>query len=148
MSKKPIPNGSLVLLDTVSLIYFLESHPIYGSVAEVLFQRVEAGDLRAVMSSLVFAELLVPLYRERQDKTASALKHRLLGFRNLTVRDVTPEVAARAARLRAHFRLRTPDALHIATGIHYGCDGILTNDRELCRIDCELQVWLFNDLQG
>jgi len=64
MSLAVIPSGSVVLLDTVSLIYFLESHPSYGPVAEDVFQRVESGDLHAVMSALVFAELLVPLYRE------------------------------------------------------------------------------------
>jgi hypothetical protein len=56
-----IPSGSLILLDTVALIYFLEQHARYSRMAEAIFGRIECGELRAVMANLVFAELLVPL---------------------------------------------------------------------------------------
>jgi predicted nucleic acid-binding protein len=58
-----IPNGSKVLLDTVALIYFLEANERYSKMAEKIFGRIESGELQGVLANLVFAELLVPLYR-------------------------------------------------------------------------------------
>ncbi len=66
-----IPDGSRVLLDTVALVYFLERHPRYGATAQAIFRRIAAGQLRALIASFVFAELLVPLQR-RQDRDAAA----------------------------------------------------------------------------
>jgi len=37
----------------------------------------------------------------------------------------------RASRLRAGYGLKTPDALHLATALHYGCDELWTNDGRL-----------------
>jgi predicted nucleic acid-binding protein len=37
-------------------------------------------------------------------------------------------VYLQAARLRAHFGLRTPDALHLACAQHDSCDALWTNE--------------------
>ena len=66
-----IPKGSRVLLDTVALIYFLEENERYSKRAEKIFGRIESGQLQGVMATLVFAELLVPLYRSGDPQAAS-----------------------------------------------------------------------------
>jgi len=144
----PLPkDGQSVLLETVVLIYFLEGHERFGPVAEGIFRRIEQGALKGVISSLVFTELLVPLYRAGKGGDASGLVMRLRGFSNLQVHDIDAEIAATAARLRADHGLRSPDALHAATALAAGADGILTNDRKLRRLEDEgLKIWLFDDL--
>lgn len=52
-----------MLLDRVTVIYFLERHPRHGPIARQVFERVEAGNITVLVSSLIFVELLVPLYR-------------------------------------------------------------------------------------
>ena len=147
MTMPAIPDGQAILLDTMALIYFLEGHERYGPVAEDILKRIERGQLKGVISSLVFAELLVPLYREEKDKTATGLVSRLSSFTNLAVHELDAETAAMAARLRAKHGLRTPDAIHAATALRAGADGILTNDRQLRRLHGKgLEVWLFDDL--
>ena len=42
-------------------------------------------------------------------------------------------VYVQAARLRAHFGLRTPDALHLACAQHHGCQALWTNDGRLAQ---------------
>jgi uncharacterized protein len=45
------------------------------------------------------------------------------------------EVFRRAAQLRADFAgLKTPDAIHLATALHYGSDEFWTNDNRLNHI--------------
>ena len=85
MAADVIPNGSKVLLDTVALVYFLEQYPRYGSVAKAIFRRIESGELQGVIANLVFAELLIPLYRRQDGQAAEGLVDLLSNFRNLDV---------------------------------------------------------------
>jgi uncharacterized protein len=141
-----VPAGSRVLLDAVTLVYFLEEHPGFGAVAERLLGCVESGELEGVLSSLAFAELLVPLYRAGNEAAAAALVDRLRGFRNLGVVGVDAAIASRAAQLRATYGLRTPDAIHAATALHSGAAGIVSNDAGLRRLAGEIRIWLFDEL--
>ena len=142
-----IPKGSRVLLDTVALIYFLEENERYSKSAEKIFSRIESGQLQGVMASLVFAELLVPLYRSGDPQAATGLSNRLRNFRNLEVIPLTTEISMGAARLRADYGLRTPDAIHAATAISTQSNGILTNDKRLKVLSQEgLSIWLFDTL--
>lgn len=142
-----IPKGSRVLLDTVALIYFLEENERYSKRAEEIFGCIEAGELQGVMSNLVFAELLVPLYRSGNPQAAAGLSNRLINFQNLEVVPLTIEISMEAARLRADHGLRTPDAIHGATAIIAQASGILTNDKRLKVLAQErLSIWLFDTL--
>jgi predicted nucleic acid-binding protein len=56
-----------------------------------------------------------------------------------------PRVFDRAARLRAHARISTPDALHVACAIEQGCDEFWTNDHRLDRVTLPIVVRAFTD---
>ena len=131
-----------VALDTVTLIYFLERHPVHYPTVRELFRQIETGRLSAVMASLVFAELLVPAYRAGEAREAEKLLNVLNNFPHLEIIPLTSETAAEAARLRAVFGIRTPDAIHAATALRAGAEGIVTNDQGLIRLEPELRVWL------
>ncbi len=144
-----IPRGSRVLLDTMALIYFLEKNSRYVVVAEEIFASIESGEIQGVMANLVFAELLVPLYRRGGSADAAGLSRRLMNYRNLEILSLTTQISMEAARLRAEYGLRTPDAIHGATAINSEASGILTNDRRLKVLAQErLSIWLFDDLVG
>jgi predicted nucleic acid-binding protein len=71
----------------------------------------------------------------------------LIGFRNLEVIPLTTEISMEAARVRAAYGLRTPDAIHGATAIIAQVSGILTNDKRLEVLTQEgLSIWLFDRL--
>jgi predicted nucleic acid-binding protein len=44
---------------------------------------------------------------------------------------VLPDIAENAAKLRADYNLRTPDAIQMATAIYGGASFLLTNDIRL-----------------
>lgn len=140
-----IPDGSIVLLDTATLVYFLEGHPKYLGPAERLLGRIEAGVLSGVMATLVLTELLVPLYRAGRNAEAEGLAGQLAHYRNTALVPLDRPIALTASRLRAELGLRTPDAIHAATARAAGCTGIATNDRRLRVLGREgLEVWLFD----
>jgi len=143
---RAIAKGQLVALDTVVFIYAFERNERFGPAATKVLERIHSGDLTAVVSTVVFAELLPPAFAASEPGNALALKRQIDNYPNLSVRPVTNEIAFTAARLRAAYRLRTPDALHAATALQEGAAGLVTNDHRLSRLKAEgLKIWTFDD---
>ena len=61
---------------------------------------------------------------------------------HLEIIPLTAEIAADAARLRARYGIRTPDAIHAATALAGGAESFITNDQGLVRLEPELKVRL------
>jgi len=66
-------------------------------------------------------------------------------FREFEILPLGPEVYTLAAELRAHHRLRTPDALHAAAAIRHGCEEIWTGDRRLAAIEDRIRLRVFEE---
>ncbi len=49
--------------------------------------------------------------------------------------DLNPEIAHRAARIRARTRLRLPDAVQVATAVHTSSLGLVTHDRDFSALE-------------
>lgn len=142
MNVTSLKQGKTVALDTVTLIYFLEKHPVHFPTTRQIFQQIEDGRLAGVMASLVFAELLVPAWRSGDEATATKLIRTLSNFPHLKIIPLTTEIAADAARLRARYGIRTPDAIHVATALAGGANSFITNDQGLARLEPEMKIWL------
>jgi predicted nucleic acid-binding protein len=141
-----VPDGSRILLDSVSIVYYLERNPRYFAAASEWMERVNAGRLTAAASSLLLAEVLVPAYRARNPAAARQARAALERIPNFELLEVTAAVADTAARLRAEHNLRTPDALHVATALNEGAEWLVTNDHRLKRVEAEgIRIWLFDD---
>jgi predicted nucleic acid-binding protein len=97
-----------------------------------------------VSSTLTFLEILVQPYRTGDDERRAALSALLASFPGMTWIPLALTVADRAASLRARYRLRTPDAIQLATALHASADVFLTNDRDLRRVK-EVPVLLIDE---
>jgi predicted nucleic acid-binding protein len=118
----------LVLIDTTVWICHFEHHARFGPAAGKVIERLEAGRFRGVASELTLLELTVrPLQLGRQD-VADEYELLLSHFPNLELAPVTREILLLAAGLRARHRLRTPDAIQVATAIQSGATLAITND--------------------
>lgn len=135
-----------IALDSSIFIYFLEQNAAYVELAEEVFEWLEGAENSAVTSTLTMAEVLVYPYRLSNQKLVDQYYSLLSQFPNLEW--VAPElrVADGAARIRTIHRLRTPDALQIATAIESGATAFLTNDSELSRVS-EIEVVLLDQLR-
>jgi predicted nucleic acid-binding protein len=124
-------SGQTVGLDTAPLIYFIERHPLYLPLVEPFFEAVERGAVRVVTSTLTLTEVLVHPYRHGDHDLARQYAEILLRARNVSTFPVSPEIAAEAARLRALYGIRTPDAIQLATAQQGNAKAFLTNDEGL-----------------
>lgn len=118
-----------VLIDTSVWIYHFEQNPKLAAPAGQVIESLEAGKFRGIASELTLLELTVrPLQLGRQD-VADDYEILLGYFPNLELQPISREVLLEAAALRARHRLRTPDAIQIATGVRYGATLAITNDQ-------------------
>jgi predicted nucleic acid-binding protein len=141
-----VPDGSRILLDSVSIVYYIERNPRYFAAAAEWMERVNTGRLTAVASALLLAEVLVPAYRGGNAAAARKARAALERIPNFELLEVTAGVADVAARLRAQHNLRTPDALHVSTALNEGAGWLVTNDARLRRVEAEgIRVWLFDE---
>ena len=116
----------LIYLDSCIVIYLTERHDRRGEA--VAAAMAQAAHSRFGISPLVKCECMVaPIKRGDPilERAYMALFARLMPL------SMPEAVYLQAARLRAQFGLRTPDALHLACAQYHGCDALWTNDERL-----------------
>jgi predicted nucleic acid-binding protein len=71
-----------------------------------------------------------------------------MNFPNLEVADLDRDVIRLAARTRADYRLRPPDALQVRACIRCGAQVFITNDRRINRMKDKLDIVVLDDFLG
>ena len=120
-----------VAIDTAPFIYYIEDHPDYASLLEPIFQAIGGLTLPAFTSELTLLEALVnPLRNEDQD-LVDEYSEVLTESEGIDLVPIDRDCLQLAAEIRAHLRIKTPDAIHLAAAALAGCSSFLTNDRRL-----------------
>lgn len=133
-------------LDSSTLIYHLEDVEPYSELTETIFAAVAEGFPTAVVSTLSVTELLVQPFAEGQGDRVATFERFVLSLPHTVLIAPSYSVAKEAARLRAKYSIRTPDALLVATAIGEQADAFLTNDGGLRRLKAEgITVVVFDD---
>jgi predicted nucleic acid-binding protein len=129
-----LKNNSVIGLDTSIFIYHLEDHPRYSPLTEIIFSALEKGLNKGVTSYLTLMEILVKPKTEGLLQVARDYEYYLTTFPNLTFCEMGLDVARKASDLRSADRIKTPDAIQLATTIFYGATAFLTNDKTFERV--------------
>jgi len=124
-------------LDSSILIYHLENVEPYADLTEATIASIAGGLLKAVVSTISVTELLVQPFAEGREDRITAFEHFLFSLPNTSLIPPNYFIAKEAARLRARYMIRTPDALLIATALSEKAEGFLTNDARLARLKPE-----------
>lgn len=132
--------------DTSPIIYFVEANPQYDALVTEIFQRVSNGAPLGVTSVITLSEVLVQPIIRQQTLLQREYRDLLLRSRNFSTVAISAAIAELGAELRAQYRLRTPDALQIATALEAGCEAFLSNDSGLRRVT-ELRVLMLGELE-
>lgn len=119
----------LIYLDTCVVIHAFEDDPTFGASVRKALKRASSTH-RFAVSPLVKLQCLVAPMRSGNLVLQRYYEDGLAQFEWLAMPEA---VYLDAARLRASFGLRTPDALHLATAQHHGCTALWTNDERLAR---------------
>ena len=134
-----------VALDTSVLIYQLEKNPRYFPLSDAVFAWLEHPDNSAVTSTLSMTELLVPAHRDGDTRRLQHYRGLLTTYPGLAWLHPDIVIADTSARLRAEYRLKTPDAIQAATAIQSKVSIFLTNDPIFQRVK-ELETLVLDEL--
>ena len=113
--------------DADVLIYAaVAGHP-FGRRVRALFptEPLDGDEVAGIGSVLLVPEVLSKPLRERRDGEVTELAALLA---RLELRPTDAATAALATTLRAAYRLRTADAVHLATAVIAGADRFVTNN--------------------
>ena len=132
--------------DTAQVIYFIEAHPKYDALVTPVFEMVDQGTLTGWSSVVTLSEVLVQPILKADAKLQRQYHDLLRNSVNFHLLAINAAIAERTAELRADYRLRTRDALQIATALPAGCEAFLCNDTGLRRVT-ELRVLIVDELE-
>ncbi|MEM9003306.1 MAG: type II toxin-antitoxin system VapC family toxin [Cyanobacteria bacterium P01_F01_bin.86] len=130
MGTLSLPDASVVYIDTSVVIYSVEQVEGYSELLEPLWNQLWTGALHVLSSELILLESLVLPLRLDNEQLVKAYERLLLSSR-VQLLPITQTILREAAQLRARTRLKTPDAVHVATGLSVNCTMFLTNDEQL-----------------
>ena len=121
---------SKIYWDTMLFVYLLEGSPQYSpKVAKIYTAMQQRGD-RLYSSALAKGEILIkPLQQERPGR-ADAVED-FFAPENVTLLSFSASTARKYAEIRAQWKVRPPDAIHLACAAEAGIDLFLTNDQAL-----------------
>lgn len=137
--------GQVVGLDTAPVIYYIEEHQMYPPLVEPFFETVAQSNIAVVTSTVTLIEVLTQPLRRSNAVLATQYRELLLAAQGIAVHTVSVAIAEEAARLRAAYNLRTPDAIQVATAIVAGASAFLTNDTRLAVVS-EIRVIVLDAL--
>lgn len=123
-----IAKHKLVGLDTNIFIYHFEDNPQFATYAQLIFEELAKGKLRAVTSVISMIEAL------SYPSPSQVIKNIEEGFKtipNLTIIDIDHNLAIEAARIRRSYGLRLPDSVQLATALKAKAQAFISNDDRL-----------------
>lgn len=111
------------------------------------FEALDRGELTAVTSVVTLLEVLVHPFRHGDKELAEHYRATSLGAEGLRTVLLSAEQAEETARMRADYRLWTPDAIQLATVCREEVAYLLTNDARLPSV-LGLKMLILEDLKG
>jgi predicted nucleic acid-binding protein len=109
----------MIAIDSNIFIYWLERNPKFYEASSAIIRQIYSGDQIASCSALVLTEI----YNGSSQTTEA-----ILNLPNLSIIQVTENIAELAGKLRHTYSLKVVDAIHAASAIHSGASSIITND--------------------
>jgi predicted nucleic acid-binding protein len=139
-----LEDGTEVAIDTNSIIYFVEQDDKYFPIVQPLFVKIANGLVRPHLSVITLMEVLVRPLRDGLEGLAANYRQTLSPDGRFVLHSFNPQIAERAAFIRAQTNLRTPDAIIAASALEANCTHLVTNDPVFRRVN-GLKVLVLGD---
>ncbi|MGH9368188.1 MAG: type II toxin-antitoxin system VapC family toxin [Thermoanaerobaculia bacterium] len=136
MNRRPVH-----AFDSALWIYWIQESEKFLPAVAPLMRDLREGRIAVVTSVLSQVEVLTRAFAKGDDVLARRYRDFFENTDGIAVLDVDQEIAEGAARLRARYALRTPDAIHLSTALAARASAFVTTDRRLARIrEIEVRV--------
>ncbi len=120
--------------DTPLWIHWVEQNRRFLPAVAPLVRDLSEGRIVVVTSILAVVEILTGVFAKGDELRARRYRDLFDNTEGIAVLDVDRAIGEGAARLRARYGLRTPDAIHLATAVAARASAFVTTDRRLARV--------------
>jgi predicted nucleic acid-binding protein len=134
LSVEGIPHGAVVVVDSAPIIFYLENRSRIAERFAPVFEATEHGELEIAISTITLAEVLAGPFQHGNELLAAQYERALTSATGWRVVPVNQQIAVQAARFRAVYKLRLPDAIQVATAVVVGAHALVTHDKAFARI--------------
>ncbi len=124
---------SRVYLDSMVWIYALEGNERFGAHAQALLTALRRGRHGLLASNFVLAEVLVAPRRDGDSALVQSYRWAIRS-REVELVPFTQRTAVAFADIRGRFRVKAPDAIHLALAATGSADVFVTVDERLQRL--------------
>ena len=135
-----------IYFDANCFVYNIDRVAPYNALLREVLMRANQGNCTIITSELTLMEVLVKHFKLGDDLLEEAFRDALQHTNEVSLIPVTIPILERAARIRASISIKTPDAIHAATGLIAGCTAFITNDTDFRRV-AGLPVALIDELE-
>jgi predicted nucleic acid-binding protein len=134
-----------LFIDTAPIIYYIEAHPKFGPLVKEIVDSFQSGKITAFSSVITLVEVLPKPIEAGNEKLAQEFSGFLKAGKNITLLEITTDIAELAGRLRGRYAfLRAMDAIQIAASLEAKAEVFITNDSKLKQIE-DLKVIILRD---
>lgn len=126
-----LPADALLLVDSAPIIYVLESHEKFAPRFAPMFERHARGEIALAVTTVTIAEVLTGPLAAGEEALAKRYRATLETWH---VVDLGVDIAESAARLRATYHLKLPDAIQLASALAISADALVTHDRDFAKV--------------
>lgn len=120
-----------IYFDANIFIYLFERNIVYAPIIENVFIKILQQRARVITSELTLMECLILPIRKKNDALISQYQNYLKNGNTLLLEPISRQILIESSTLRANSRIKTPDAIHLATADLTGCSLFFTNDQPL-----------------
>ena len=131
----------LVGLDTAPFIYLFEKNATYFPLVAELFDRFDANaGFTGITSVVTLIEVSVKPLRDGKPELVQIYEAALLNSPTVRTAVIDPPIAKLAAKLRATYNIKVPDALQVAACLEAGAPVFITGDAKLKALSRDITV--------
>lgn len=121
--------GKRVYFDANVFIYLVEGYKAFQHQIDEIAECIRLGEADIFTSELTLCEVLVLPFRQRDTGLIARYRQLIEGSQAFGLLTTQRETYVRASLYRAEWRMKTPDAVHMASAIEAGCTVFITADR-------------------
>lgn len=134
----------VIALDSNIFIRALDDNGPLGIESRNLLENLRNTTPKVFISVLLLEEFFVKVYKTGREKDLNNILDFITMDGLVQMVDIDKQIALLAAKIRAEYNIKAPDALHLASAIESGAKVFFTTDKRLPRKVDKLVVNVLN----
>ncbi len=123
----------VIALDSNIFIRAIDDPGVLGEKSRNLLEDLRENSSKIIISVMVLEEFFVKVYKRGREKDFDEILDFIQMGGLVQMVDVNKQIALLAAKIRADYNVKAPDAIHLASATESGAKVFFTTDKRIPR---------------